>query len=442
MQNTILSARPAASARTARISTAGRIFIAVFLVVVFEGAIRKWGFRSATIPLVLLRDLLALYAIARFAPSVMRRQRHIVSILLVWSCCVFGWGLLQLVLGESNFGIFFIGVRFWLLYIAFAVIIAAVMTERDYEVSLRVLLATLVLMTPLAVVQHFSPPGSFINAGLEDNEEDIFVVVAGIVRTTGTFSFTAGFVIFLALCTPFAIGIFEARKRNFRQWIVALGIFASLVISCVVSGARSAFIFSGGLLMVYLFANLLFAPVRRKGSALLMVVVILAVVVGLASVFHGAIEATQERFQTAAEDEDLVARMLSVIFGESGAYEHVTWHGIGIGMGSNLAQYVQSGQRRIFVLAEAESGRALVEGGLLGWLYLALKFAVVVGGLLAALKRAARSHQVFPLLVWVGLAVAAAGWPFIGQLTANALFGVYLAFGLLVLRYPTVKVFK
>ncbi|MDM0114287.1 hypothetical protein QTI66_19190 [Variovorax sp. J22R133] len=371
----------------------------------------------------------------------MHRQPQLLALVSVWSACVIGWGLLQLTLGESNFSIYLIGLRFWLLYIWFALAVAATLTERDYVVALRVLLTLLVLMAPLSVLQHFSPPGAFVNASLDTDPDDVFVVVAGIVRTTGTFSFTAGLTTFLALCTPFALGVFEARKRNTRQRILALAIFASLVVCALVSGARAAFIFTGAMLMVYLLANLLFAPVRRKGSALLMAVLVLIVVGGLGFVFQGAIEATQQRFETAAESEDLASRVVSALFGETGAFKHITWIGQGIGIGSNLAQYVQTGDRAIYVLAESESGRTLVEGGLLGWLFLAVKFSAVIAGLLAAMKRATRSHAVFPLLVWVGLAVATAGWPAIGQLTANALFGVYLAFGLLAFKYPNFKLF-
>ena len=70
----------------------------------------------------MLRDLMALYAIVRFAPNARRRQPAILAILSIWACCVFGWGLLQLVVAESTFAVFFIGVRFWLLYIGFAVV--------------------------------------------------------------------------------------------------------------------------------------------------------------------------------------------------------------------------------------------------------------------------------------------------------------------------------
>ena len=194
MQGAAALARPARKAVSTRLSTTGRLFIAVMLVVIFEGAIRKWGAESSTLPLILLRDLLAAYTIVRaLTRGHFRRQPQLTALMLAWSCCVIAWGLLQLTLGESSFAVLLIGLRFWLLYFWFGLAAAAGMSERDYVASLRVLLGALVLMAPLAVLQHYSPPGSFVNKSLDTNEEDIFIVIAGIVRTTGTFSFTSGF---------------------------------------------------------------------------------------------------------------------------------------------------------------------------------------------------------------------------------------------------------
>ena len=74
------------------------------------------------------------------------------------------------------------------------------MTEADYRAAMRVAVwMPAVCMAPLVVLQHFSPPGARINSQVDSDEDDVFVVIAGVVRTTGTFSFTAGYTTFLAL---------------------------------------------------------------------------------------------------------------------------------------------------------------------------------------------------------------------------------------------------
>lgn len=442
MSGTAALARPTSSTTGVRVSTTGRLFISVMLILIFEGAIRKWISGSSTLPLILLRDLLASYLVVRaLSLGHFRRQRAVLQVMVLWSACVLGWGLLQLTLGESNFPVLLIGLRFWLLYVWFAVAAAAGMSERDYIAALRALLISLVVMVPLVVLQRYSPPGAFINKSLDGEEEDIFVVIAGVVRTTGTFSFTSGYTIFLNTCAPFALGAFEARKRTAWHRVLALTVLAALVICTLVSGARASFVYVGMMLGLFLLGNLLFAPMRRKGIALVAAVLAVLLVGMLAFVFQGAVEAIQERFQVAAQSEDFFTRTLSIFLGEPGTLERANWLGAGLGIGSNLAQYVQTGGRVVFVYAETEAGRTLIEGGVLGALFILLKLSTITLGTTMALKRAIQTRAVFPMLVWVAIALAMLTWPAIGQLTANGMLAILLALGLLSLRYPQLRLF-
>ncbi|MDM0043542.1 hypothetical protein QTH91_03530 [Variovorax dokdonensis] len=448
----ISSQFPGHAARTAmhvnpatrtRVSTSGRLFMAVMLIVIYEGAIRKWVADSSTLPLILLRDGLAAYAVLRaFWLGHFRRERLATQVAVMWSFCVIGWGLLQLMLGESTFPIYLIGLRFWLLYLWFAIAAVAGMNERDYIVSLRVLLYSLVLMAPLAVIQQQSPLDSPFNKTLDDDPSNVFTVVAGVARATATFSFTAGFTTFLALCAPFALGVLEARKRKPSHQLMALVIFGSLIICVLVSGARSAFVFIGGLLCIYLAGNLIFSPVKRKGWAIFAAVLTICVVLALGFVFQDALMDTQERFKVASEHEDFMGRVLTILLGEGGTVDRVTWLGAGIGIGSNLAQYVRSGSTAYFVFGETEAGRTLIEAGLLGGVFVLLKLGVAVTGLLASLRRARQTRAIYPVVVWITLVLAMQTWQTTGQLSANGLFALMFALGMLSLRYPVVRLFN
>ena len=424
------------------LSSTGRIVIVMLLVLVFEGAIRKWLVPSATGPLILLRDLLALYVIFNAVKKGSMRRSHRLSMgLLLWSCCVIGWGLLQLTLGESNAKVFLIGLRFWLLYFWFAVAAASLMTERDYIVAVRVLLISLVVTTPLVVLQHYSPPTSILNLTPDTDPEDIFIVIQGVVRTTGTFTFTAGYVFFLSMCAPFVLGAIEARKRALRHLVYALMLFGCLAASAMVSGARTAVIFTGAMLAVYFLGNLIFAPGKKKGRAIISIVIVALAVAGMVYVFSDAVTATQERFADASQSEDFGDRLMMTFFGEPWVSERADIVGAGLGLGSNLAQFVQVGERTVFTLAESEPGRTLLEGGLVGWLFIILKFATVAVGMITGLALAIRTRTVFPILLWSAVSVALVTWPVIGQITANGLFGLLLLFGLLSVRYPRLQIF-
>ncbi|CAN7289984.1 hypothetical protein LJR290_001413 [Variovorax sp. LjRoot290] len=438
----IAASVPRATNQAASLSRAGQLFLAVFLIVIFEGAVRKWVSSASTLPLILLRDLLALALVVyALRHGYLRRHKKITAVMLAWSCLVLGWGLLQLVGGESSPVVFVIGLRFWLLYTWFAVAAAAAMNETDYRAAILAAALVMLLLAPLAVLQHYSPPGARINTQLDGDEESVFVAVVGVVRTTGTFSFTSGYATYLTMVAPLVFGILGARKRNTRQFLFAMAVFVAFVTGALVSGSRTAAITSGMMLMAYLLGRLLFSKARNKVGAAVAVVVVLAMTALFAYVFRDAIGVTQTRFEQAAQAEDFGERVLTVLFGEPWVYDLMSWLGYGVGFGSNLATYVRTGAADVFALAEAEGGRILMEGGLLGVAYIALKYLALAVGLLSSLRASIKTNSPYAVLVWLTTALAVVSWPALGQLTANALLGIMLAYALLVLRYPRLEIF-
>lgn len=423
-------------------SRAGRIFIAVMLLIIFEGAIRKWISTGITLQLILLRDLLVIWLVLHaWLGGYLKRQKQVTRVMLGWSCVVFAWGLLQVAAGESSPVLLIIGLRFWLLYYWFAVAAAAAMNERDFRTALLIAGFTMLLLGPLAVLQHFSPPGAFINAQTDGGDEAaIFQVVEGVVRTTGTFSFTAGYSYFMTMVAPVVLGLLAARKRKLWQRLFVLAVFGAFVAGTLVSGSRTAVISSGFMFGAFLLGRVLFAPRRERVRALIMIVVSLALVGILALFFQEAIQVTQTRFETAAEVEPFWGRIQLLILGEPGVVDVMSWLGAGIGVGSNLANFVRTGST-VFTLAETESGRILLEGGVLGAVFVAMKALVLVAGLLASLRLSARIRSPLPTLMWLALAVAMMTWSAIGQLTANGMLGVSLALALLILRHPQIEIF-
>ncbi|MDM0012625.1 hypothetical protein QTH87_09310 [Variovorax sp. J22P168] len=443
MNSAVASSLPAAPpvARRASMTRAGRAFIGVLLVLVFEGAVRKWGSASATIPLLLLRDVLAIYVIAyAFTHGHLQRQRGVTMVLLVWSCMVVAWGLFQLVAGQSSPIILLIGLRFWLLYIWFAVAAAAAMNETDYRVAVLTAVWILVIMVPLALVQSVSPPGARINSQVGGEEDEIFLVAAGVVRTTGFFSFTLGYTTYLALVAPLVFGVLAARKRNPLQSLFAVLALAGLVAGSLVSGSRATIVYAIVFLPAYFLGRLWFArgPARTRAALAVFGGVILIGV--LLFVFSGAIEIASQRFETAAESEDFWVRLLTIFIGEPYVHDRVDWLGLGLGLGSNLASYVRIGSQE-FALAEFEAGRILLEGGLLGYAYTALKVGVIAVGVSKSLILSYRVRSPYPVLLWLAVSLALLTWSSIGQLSAHGMLGILLAMGLLVFKYPQAEFF-
>ena len=83
----VLSARMPLPVAKTGLSRTGYIFIAVLLVVVFEGAVRKWGTSAASLPLILLRDAMATYLILHaWRSGHLRTYKVQTQMLLAWSC--------------------------------------------------------------------------------------------------------------------------------------------------------------------------------------------------------------------------------------------------------------------------------------------------------------------------------------------------------------------
>jgi len=157
--------------------------------------------------------------------------------------------------------------------------------------------------------------------------------------------------------------------------------------------------------------------------------------------FQESISVTQTRFEQASEAENFWGRVLTILFGESDVYKAVRWLGSGVGYGSNLATFVRVGTSEAFALAESEGGRILLEGGLLGFAYTFLKIMVIGVGIFKSLRLSAKTNSPYPLIVWLAATLAILTWQSSGQLTANGLFGIVLAFALLVFRYPRLEIF-
>ena len=58
---------------------------------------------------------------------------------------------------------------------------AAAMNQADYRAAIRVVALLMLMLAPLAVLQHYSSQGSTINRQIDGDEESVFVVVAGVV---------------------------------------------------------------------------------------------------------------------------------------------------------------------------------------------------------------------------------------------------------------------
>lgn len=418
-----------------RLSKIGKIFIYILLIVVFEGAIRKWVSSAFTGPLVLLRDGLAIYGIfSAIKTGRLSFRRTGAQLLKLWTYFFLGWGLLQLLVNQSSPMIYLVGIRFWLLYLWFSYAAAVSFTEYDFNFIGKTIVALLIAMTPLAITQHFLPPGAFLNKQVDSVEEDIFLVTAGVVRTTGTFSFTLGFTTLLALATPFVLCLLAPGAKLWnRKWMPKFCILA-LGIGTIVSGSRGAITFFGLMFGAYIVATALYSRRSKKLAALSMIVVVGVLLALVPYLLPSSTVANKERFESASQSEILSDRLIAMFTGEAGVYKASTLIGSGVGVGTNFAGAAVTG-KRTFLLAETEAARTILEGGLLGFAFIGLKLLVIGVGLRKSWVILKATSNTLPLFLWLATTIALLSWSIIGQLTVNALGYMLLGLAIASLRF-------
>lgn len=420
-------------APTQRLSTMGRVFLAILIVALFEGALRKWLSPSLTIPLILLRDSLAaagiIWAVMRgqFRPS-----SQSFRLLLAWTSFLILWGLVQLLINQNSPLAYMIGLRFWLLYLWFAIAAAQCLTRHDFRIIARALMLALILTTPLIILQFYSPPGAFINRQVDGDEDKVFRLTADFVRTTGLFSFTAGQATFLALVTPFVLASLSGSNHFWKSRPFPIAAFLTLGLCTMLSGSRAALA-----MFIIIFTPAILLQIYSAGRKQLLKNILIAlmglgIAVSIPLLLPSALDATIERITSANESESLVDRLLSMFLGEPSTYDHLTFLGHGLGMGSNFIGQLAGTQ---FALGETEAARVHLEGGLAGFLLSIIK--VIFLGLTAwkALRIAWRYKQPLPLLLWIPMAIGVLTWSLIGQLTANVLGCLLIGLELAALRF-------
>jgi hypothetical protein len=417
-----------------RLSKLGTIFIAILLIVVFEGAFRKWISASLTNPLIFLRDAIALFGIFWAIKTRRLKFSHVgAQILWLWTAIFLLWGLFQLLVNQSSPVIFIIGARFWLLYLWFAYAAAVSLTKHDFEVITKITLILLLMMAPLTVMQHFLPPSAFLNKQVGGDEGEVFLVAADVVRTTGTFSFTAGNTTFLAFAAPFALALLVSNKKFLNIKFMPKACILALGVCTMVSGSRTAIVFFIILFSVYLVILLKYSKNSKKGSILIMMAIITVMLALIPFIFSRAVDATQDRIESASNSENLTSRIFTIFLGESGVYENIPIIGNGFGSGTNFAGVIATGERT-FLLAETETARTILEGGLLGFVFIGLKIFLIVFGLRKSLSIARSTGNSLPMMLWITTSLALLSWSIILQLSINALGYLLLGMAIASLR--------
>jgi len=399
---------------------------ALLVLIVVEGALRKWVLPGQQQLVYLVKDflVLAIYAGYLSARRRFRRVRVPMAVVLPLIGCAL-WGAIEIF--NPKLPSLLVGIFGWKSYFWYApllwVVPAAFRDLSDFERFLRRYALLVLPVVALGLLQFRAPTTSVLNRYAWGEVEDTVGRVAtfgqlGAARVTSTFSYITGYSTFLiaaGILLMVALGLrgFQVRG-NGALWSALLAI----PIGVLVSGSRGPLILLAGIFpLLFLFGRRGVAEQSRALLRLMSAVAIGAVLVSFVAM--PALEAFTYRVQST--EEDVVARALQPLFEPFDVMEHVGPFAYGVGAthqaASALVPDLRPGSWLDGIEAEAESTRVMIELGPLGFLaHFGYRIALVV----MAFGIARRARQSASRMVALG-----AAFFLLAQLQGAVVFNVY-----------------
>jgi len=369
----------------------------VLVLLVLEGAVRKWLLPEHQQLVYLAKDALLLAVYVGFIADRRHVRRVTIppSIQLPLVLCM-AWGALEIF--NPKLPAVLVGLFGWKAYFWYApllwVVPAAFRDLEDLEKFLRRYLQLTLPVVALGLVQFRAPADSPLNRYAWGGEEGFRGIAtfgeAGAARVTGTFSYITGFSTFLVVAGVLLLVLLAGRDFRWRGNAWTWAALGAVPLGVLVTGSRGPLILLAGLLPV------LALLARRGAVGVVAGVGRLLVVGGLLAAFVSfagapALEAFSYRARTSGED--LGTRMLAPFVEPVDLMGEVGLFGSGIGAthqaAPSLVPDLRPGSWLEGLVAEVESSRVMIELGPLGFLLeYACRVAIAGVALAGALRLA------------------------------------------------------
>lgn len=382
------------------------IWVYVVLLIV-EGALRKWWLPSFADLILIIRDpvVLAIYAFA-LIEGVFPRNRFMIVI----GFLIAASALSSLFGGQTNLIVMAYGMRINYLHLPLIWVMGAVLNRRDVERLGTFLLLVAIPMTLVMVRQFQSPMNSWINRGVGNEEGGQIFGADGRIRPPGLFSFITGPQLFYPLCAAFFFDQLGGSRRMHWYLLVICGL--AIAIALPVSISRTVMIGTGLVALTFV-VTLPFSSSRLASLARpIILLCLLAAALSQLPVFEEGNRVFMMRWDQAALESEgqvwtsLWERTMRAFTNTTYYAEQAPFFGHGIGVGSNVGSRLIHGTMG-FALAEEEWGKILLElGPLLGAAFILFRIWLTFHLGLEAWRALRYERNVLPLLIWSALMVA------------------------------------
>jgi len=373
------------------------------ILLIFEGALRKWVAPSLASPLLIVRDpvLLLIYALA-IMQGVVPHNKFIVALgaLAVGSFC------LAFLAGQNNLYVTLFGIRTNYLHVPLIWVMGEIFTRKDAERVGVFFLLMSVVMTAFMILQFKAPIESWINRGIGDDDMGQIYGAAGHIRPPGLFTFITGPMVFFPLATAFFLHALTAGKSNFWRLVLLIASGLSIAIALPISISRGTMIATGFVLVVYVLGLLKSGVLNFAFLRFAVMGLLLLVALSFLPLFKEAQGVFMDRWDTASAEVEgnavgsLINRVTSAFSQPLDTMARTPTFGYGIGVGTNAGASMLSG-RTGFLLAEDEWGRVIMElGPLLGLSFILLRIGIVLSLGVAALRALRHEKDMMPMLIY------------------------------------------
>lgn len=339
---------------------------AYFFLLIFEGALRKWGLSGLAGPLLVVRDPLAIWLVF----TAWNRRLLLSNSYLTGMMIVGVIGILTSVLfGHGSLPVAIYGARPYLIHFPVIFVIGSVLNRDDVERIGKVVLYISIGMAGVIALQFYSPQSAWVNRGVGgDMEGSGFSGALGFFRPSGTFSFTNGITLFYSLTSCFIFYFWLKPNSNVSR-ILLIAATVSLLASIPLSISRGLF-FSVVITILFVLFTILRNPrllsgILIAGFAFLLVLVLLS----QTSTFQTATSVFFARFENASVSEGglqgtLIGRYAGEFLKAFYFDTDMPIFGYGLGILSNVGTALLSGNV-VRGISEGEWSRGIYELGII-----------------------------------------------------------------------------
>ncbi len=369
-----------------------------FFLLIFEGALRKWVVPSLSIPLLVIRDPIAIWIILlAIRNNRLRPNSILIGVMLISFIAIFT----ALFAGHGNIAVAIFGARIFLIHFPLIFIIGNVFKIEDVIKMGKMILWISIPMSILITLQFYSPQTAWVNKGVGDDTGGAgFAGALGFFRPPATFSFITGTIAFYSLVACYVF--YFLLNSKLANKVLLYSSIAGLLIAIPLSISRTLFF---TVIVTLIFTVIAVSRQSKYFGRVIMGcvgMVITLIVLSNTSTFQTATEAFTHRFEVANTSEGglqnvLADRYLGGMIGALQNSSEQAFFGYGIGMGTNVGSMLLTGKTK-FLISEEEWGRIIGELGPilgLGIIFFRLKLCAIIG--IAAYRKIEKGN----LLPWI-----------------------------------------